>query len=271
MVIRVLKSFARPAVRYWRQRPFQFRRHMDTYFRTHCTKVPPQTTDPNLLALVRDGFVLLPGYHDRALVQSIHDKALSMLERIRTDDAPSEWRTIDYREDGIYRLRDVELNFPESRPIIQDAYLRSLLSGYLGNKPVRAKSDYIDYKPDLRHDHTSVLHMDSYESQLKIFTLLSDTNEKNAPMVYWAKTHRDGEWRRRFDHLYWLGDPVGIHGHVPITPLRELRAKGGPDAPQECMLTGPAGTVYIADTRGFHRASCLVEGYRLEIVQKFSL
>jgi len=256
---------------YWRRRPVRFKREMDTYFRSHCTNVTPESHDKNLLSLVENGFLVLPGYHDRADIQPIHDKAYALLEQVRQGVSLPDARVLDYGEDGIYRLRDVEHHIPEAAGILNDKYLRSLLAMYLQGSPVLAKSDYIDYKPDLKHDHTSVLHMDSFKSQLKIFTLLSDVGEKTAPLVYWSKTHRDGAWRRRFDYLYWLGDFVGTHGHVPITSLRELREKGGADAPQEVKVTGPAGTVVIADTRGIHRASCLVEGYRLEMVQKFSL
>jgi hypothetical protein len=267
----VARPFYRPFTRYVRQHPRRFRRQMDRYFETHCTVLPPNTDEPNLRALIENGFVLLRGYHDRELVRRVHDATLPLLERVKNGDVPAEWRTINYSEDGIYRLRDVGQHIPEAAPILNDAYLRSLVDGYFKHGPVRAKSDYVDYKPDVKHDYTSVLHMDSFQSQVKIFTLLSDVTERTAPMVYWSKSHRDGEWRRRFDYLYWLGDPVGTHGHVPVTPLREMRDRGGPGAPQEHVITGPAGTVLIADTRGIHRASCLVEGYRLEIVQKFSL
>ena len=36
-------------------------------------------------------------------------------------------------------------------------------------------------------------------------------------------------------------------------------------------VTGPAGTVAIADVRGFHRASNVFARYRLEVVQKFTI
>lgn len=275
MAIDTLKSVLRPAfsplLNYWRRRPFRFTREMDAYFRAHCTNAPSDSQDKNLLSLIENGFVVLSGYHDRSRIQLIHDKAYALLEQVRQGTPPRDARVLDYGEDGIYRLRDVEHHIPEAAAILNDKYLRSVLSGYLQASPVLAKSDYIDYKPDLKHDYTSVLHMDSFKSQLKIFTLLSDVTERNAPLVYWSKTHRDGAWRRRFDYLYWLGDFVGTHGHVPITSLRELRESGGPEAPQEVKVTGPAGTVVIADTRGIHRASCLIDGYRLEMVQKFSL
>jgi hypothetical protein len=248
---------------------WRFNRVMRNYFSDHCTATPPTTRDPNLRALIENGFVVLPAYHGRERVQAVHDRAFPMLERIRRGDIPADWRTIDYSEDGIYRLLEAGRHFPEAATILKDAYVHSLVAGYYAPKPFKEVSNYVDYKPDLVHDHTSVLHMDSPMSQIKIFTLLCNVGPHNAPLVYWSKSHYDAPWRRRFDYEFWTGDEVGTTGAFPASMLRKLRAQGGERAPQEVMVTGPAGTVVIADTRGVHRASNLIEGYRLELVQKF--
>jgi hypothetical protein len=227
-------------------------------------------SDPNLAALLENGFVLLPRYYSEATIMPLHDAAHAMLERVRTGQAPDSWRTLDYGEDGIYRLLDCGAQLPAAKAILENAYVRGLVDAYLNGTPVRAYAEYIDYKPDLKHDHTSVLHMDNWRSQPKVFTLLSDVGPHNAPMVYWSKTHRDAEWRRRFDFAFWSGDPVGINGCYPASLLRERRAADPSDGPREIAITAPAGSVLIADTRGVHRASCLIAGYRLEIVQKFA-
>lgn len=250
--------------------PWRFDRVMRHYFTDHCSVVRPNSADPNLQKLVENGFVVLPAYHPAALIKPVHDRAFEMLEKIRLKQHPAEWRTLDYGEDGIYRLRDIAHHIPEATPILEDKYLRSLIAAYFGPKPFKERSDYVDYKPDQVHDYTSILHMDSPFSQLKIFTLLSDVGPKNAPMVYWGKSQLNKSWRRRFDYLFWVGDDAGSAGMVPPHILRNLRAAGGPDALSEVPITGPAGTVLIADTRGIHRASNLIEGYRLEFVQKFS-
>jgi len=278
-MLNALKSIARPIYgplaqtelgRKIAKGPWRFDRAMRRYFADHCTVVSPALVDPNLRKLVDNGFVILPAYHPAALIRSVHDQTFAMMEKIRRREQPPQWRILDYSEDGIYRLRDVADHIPEAAPILDDPYLRSLVSAYFGPKPFKPRSDYVDYKPEQVHDYTSVLHMDSPFSQLKIFTLLSDVGPRNAPMVYWAKSHLNKPWRRRFDYLFWLEDDVGQAGHVPPHILRNLRAQGGPDAMSEVPITGPAGTVLIADTRGIHRASNLIEGYRLEFVQKFS-
>jgi hypothetical protein len=245
---------------------------MDRYFATHSTVSPPAkaVSDDKLRSLIDNGFVLLPNYFSESLIRRIHDLAMPMVEAVRLNVAPTEWRTIRYAEDGIYRLHDCGTHIPEAQVILNDAYLQDLGLSYLNGARLNAKSNYIDYKPDLKHDYTSVLHIDNYRSQVKIFTLLSNVTFKTAPMVYWSKSHRDSPWRRRFDHAFWLGDAVGTTGQFPPFVLREQRDAIGADGPQEVAMIAPAGSVIIADTRGVHRASCLIEGYRLEIVQKFS-
>jgi hypothetical protein len=56
---------------------------------------------------------------------------------------------------------------------------------------------------------------------------------------------------------------------VPPHVLRDRTRLTSPDAFEEAEVTGKAGTVILADTRGAHRASNLREGYRLQIVQVF--
>jgi hypothetical protein len=137
--------------------------------------------------------------------------------------------------------------------------------------PFRTVDNYVDYKPDFVHDYTTIPHFDSWKSQVKIFTPLNEIGDANAPFVYWARTHRDLAWRRRFDYAMWSGDYVGSAGLVPPHVLRDQAVLGGPDAPRETIVTANAGDAIIADTRGIHRASDLRDGYRLQIVQKFNI
>jgi hypothetical protein len=258
-------------VQRWRRRPAAFERERVAYMQRHVTAVNDKPSDPHLAALVEDGFVLIPALHGRALIQLLHDRIYDLAERVRTGKHDKEWKTLTYQEDGIYRIRDIEGVVPEARQILDHPLTNGLVRSYLQTTKFRTTGNYIDFKPDLVHDYTTVPHLDSWKSQLKIFTLLADVNEANAPLVYFAKTHRDGEWRRQFDYTMWSGDYIGGGGVVPPHVLRDLHNAGGPAAPREVMITAPAGSAIIADTRGVHRASNLRGGYRLQIVQKFTV
>jgi hypothetical protein len=244
-----------------------FDRVLDRYMAVHAMRALANTDDINLSTLLTDGIVVLPEYHARESVQGLHDALLPCVERVRRGEADPCWQTLVYVEDGIYRLKAVETVVPEANVILDDPYLNSLASQYLGGV-MRAASNYTDYKPDLVHDHTTQLHMDSWQSQVKIFTLLCDVDDACAPMAYWKGSHRDAAWRRRFDHAFWLADEVGTSGIFPAGVLRRIAREEGSIC--ETILTGKAGTVIVADTRGAHRASNLRDRYRLEIVQKFT-
>jgi hypothetical protein len=247
----------------------RFERWMDEYIAGHAmTNGAAANGDATLAKLLSDGAVFLPGYFPTEQIKPVHDAFLPMLERVRNGDTPSEWATVDYGEDGIYRLRDPVAYIPESRALFEDEYLRGLVSAYMSGRDA-PPALYVDYKPDLKHDYTATLHMDDFKSQVKIFVFLSDIGPGNAPLVYWLKSQRDAPWRREFDYRFWEGTELGTHGFVPITYLRRAREAGGESAPQEVEFCGPAGSVVVGDVRGIHRASVLREGYRLELVAKF--
>ncbi len=271
-----LKAAIRPVYRRLgleeRRRRFGKRRaRFDRVLRDYIAAHPMSRAgiaDENLATLARDGIVVFPSFHERATVLELRDRLLPMLEAVRRNEAPARWRTLRYAEDGVYRLLDARHELLALGPILDNALFSDLARSYLG--AIRQSSHYVDYKADLVHDHTTQLHMDSWQSQVKVFTLLSDVGPANAPFVYWIGSHRDAAWRRRFDHLFWTGDEVGIAGVVPISVMREVAASASPPPVREFEFTAPAGSVVVADTRGIHRATSLREGYRLELVQKFT-
>src|ERR1700681_2019182 len=164
-------------------------------FRPAPMKVKRNVQDPALAELFANGIVVLPKYFDGALIKTVHDKALAALEQVRGGGAPKEWNGMRFADDGVYRLLGIEQTVPETAAILTDPRLLTIAKDYLGY-PIRETHAYLDYKPDFgKHDETTVPHMDSWMSQIKIFTLLNDIDPLSAPMVYWQRSHRDGEWR----------------------------------------------------------------------------
>ncbi len=167
-------------VQRWRRRPAAFERERAAYMRRHVTAAMDKPSDPHLAGLVENGFVLIPVLHDRALIQLLHDRIYDLAERVRTGKHDKEWKTLTYQEDGIYRIRDIEGVVPEARQILDHPLTNGLVRSYLQTAKFRTTGNYIDFKPDLVHDYTTVPHLDSWKSQLKIFTLLADVGEANA-------------------------------------------------------------------------------------------
>lgn len=249
---------------------YRFNYVCDKYMARHATQRKITLNDSNYKKLVKNGFVVLNDIHPPELIKELHDNLFQKMEKIREGNADPDWDTIVYRKDGIYRLQGLEKEISRISEITQHKYIRKLVEAYI-NEPFRVDKVYADYKPDLVHDHTTQLHFDTWTTTIKVFTLLKDVSDANAPMAYWQGTHKDAEWRRRFDYLLWSGDYVGTAGQIPGHVIRDQsEKKGGFNNIQEKILTGKAGQVVIADVRGIHRASNLREGYRLELVQKIA-
>jgi hypothetical protein len=247
-----------------------FARVRKRYFAKHPIYQKPNGGDPVLKELLKSGVVVLPGYFDASLIKEIHDEALGAAEKARNGTQPATWSTLSYAADGIYRLRNIEEIIPKAKLIVDDERLVRLANDYLG-LPIRARGNYLDYKPDFgKHDDTTTCHMDSWMSQIKIFTLLNDIDALSAPLVYWKRSHLDLPWRRELDYQHFSESYFGSAGICPPHVLRDKSA-GENSELEEVTVTGPAGTVVLADTRGFHRASNVFAGYRLEIVQKFTI
>jgi hypothetical protein len=248
-----------------------FNRRRKRYFDGHPIKRRREVDDPILQELFANGIVVLPSYFDSEMISCCHDAALNVADRIRRGDPEREWETLSYINDGIYRLINIDKVLPQTAAILDDQRLLAIARQYLGY-PIRDRINYLDYKPDFgKHDATTIPHMDSWLSQIKIFTLLNDVNALSAPMVYWKRSHLDAEWRREADYQNFKGDSfLGSSGICPEGVLRD-RCSGKDESLEMITVTGPAGTVAIADVRGFHRASNVFARYRLEVVQKFTI
>lgn len=271
-VIRPVYSaiFSQPLVAEMRKSRPIFNRVRKRYFMDHPIQTKGNVSDPILGELLANGVAVLPQYFAGAQIKDIHHKALAAAKLVREGAAPPEWSTLVYPDDGIYRIRNIGEVVPESQLIINDERLLDITRRYLGY-PIRGRSNYLDYKPDFgKHDDTTVPHMDSWMSQIKIFTLLNDVGPLSAPLVYWKRSHFDQEWRREIDYQHFRGAYFGSAGVCPPHVLRD-KSGGKTSDFEKLTVTGPAGTVVIADVRGLHRASNVFAGYRLEVVQKFTI
>jgi hypothetical protein len=246
-----------------------FDRIRQRYFAGHPMNLATVETDAIFRELCECGIVVLPNYFDAGLIRDLHSQALTVAQCIKDGSSPPDWQTVVYANDGIYRVNHIDSIVPLARLIVEDTRLLSIARRYLG-APFRTQSNYLDFKPDIgKHDYTTVPHMDTWSSQVKIFTLLVDVDECTAPLVYWRRSHRDMPWRHDLDYLNFTESELGSAGVCPPSYVRAREGRA-PEQLEEFIATGKAGTVIIADVRGIHRASNLCHNYRLEIVQKLN-
>lgn len=251
----------------WWRSPLAFLLERRRRFRNHPACHVDEIADPILAALARDGIVVLPRFHSQADVDALHDTLREVAERVKTGDAPGDWDVVAYPSDGIYRVRDIEAIVPQCRALLAGSATAQIVRSYLQGEPRR--TTYVDYKPDVGvHDNTTVPHMDNCWSQVKVFTLLHDVGPDQAPLVYWKRSHRPGRWRLLPDFLNFIGHRFGGGGVCPPDVL-VAEEEGG--SIEMVTVTGEAGTVAVMDARGFHRASNLNAGYRLQLVEAYQL
>lgn len=244
-----------------------FEMERKSYFRSHPIYNIPEDATPELKEFLTGGAVVLPNFHSMDVIEALQKAALSLAQDLRREGESKYPESIIYADDGIYRLRNIEKYIPGFLPILENSTIQELVSAY-GGRNILAEKNYLDYKPDVgKHDETTAPHMDQWLTSVKVFTLLTDVTPDQAPFVYWRKSHLDWPWRRNFDYDNWTGSETGSAG---ICPPSILAARCSPKGSLEKItVTGKAGTVIIADTRTFHRASNLYQGCRLQIVQKF--
>jgi hypothetical protein len=106
-------------------------------------------------------------------------------------------------------------------------------------------------------------HVDTWSHSLKTFVLLSDVAEENGPFQHVSGSHRLGF---SMDSLLYLRMSWPV---LPPDPLDQSHLYLNEDQSRRLETrrdivagTGRAGTLYLADTRAFHRAKPVLSGAR---------
>lgn len=105
-----------------------------------------------------------------------------------------------------------------------------------------------------KYSEDDSLHFDDYPwgHRIKAFLYLTDVTEDDSPFVYAKGTHKRGPWRDYKELEAVERGHVGSWGHYFQMELKYLLATHGLS---ETMVTGPAGTLLIANTIGLHRGT----------------
>jgi len=138
--------------------------------------------------------------------------------------------------------------------LIADASLFAIAEGYLGATPVQdlvamwwsAAAGSRSTSTTARAAAAQQFHFDLDRLRfLKVFVFLTDVNERTGPHVYVRGSHRGLPRHLRRDGRHGDDEVLAALGH-------DVR-----------MITGPRGTVFLADTIGLHKGKNLETGHRL--------
>ena len=132
---------------------------------------------------------------------------------------------------------------------------------------MHVRDHYVEYKAKVGGRDPNVdYHIDHWKIRFKAFLLLDDVGPEQAPFVYVVGSHREEPWRKRQDWRYQSREDEGAI--VNPEQVERIRRKYGFE---ERVVTGTAGDLILANTRGIHRGTVLEQGTRLHLVTLFGM
>lgn len=161
-------------------------------------------------------------------------------------------------KDYIIRVMPKDLEYGSDSPLLKvalDKTLLEIVAGYLGLWPrLHAIGAFLNFPTDEEAKESQLWHRDAEDRRLiKVFIYLNDVGSQNGPFCYIPKTHPfstgAGTVPRHKDKKRILDDEM-----TSAFPKKFW---------VEC--TGPANTMILADTVGFHRGGKPITGTRLLI------
>lgn len=221
----------------------------------------------------------------RAALESLGAVGYVRIERYWDNERVTRWRE---RLEGFYRGRQTdhvrmggvrwhhaEIDLPDlQQEIAGDPFLSSLVKAYMGPsapKELIFQLSYPDAKigPMIAEGRPLEVglgrgwHTDSWETDVKAMFFLSDISEDDGPFTYVPKSHhlRINSTFPVTISKFWKTVPPEPFDSNQLYFSREQIANLGFER-RAVPMTGPAGTVVIADTRGVHHAAIQKSGER---------
>jgi hypothetical protein len=163
----------------------------------------------------------------------------------------------DYGKNYTVPLIGFDQEHPINSPLVKlalDWKLLEIVSSYLGLWPqLHAISAWLNFPTQSAPQQAQLWHRDREDVRtVKVFIYLTDVNAKSGPFTYVPETHRG----------YSL-TPMGPKRQDRDITDGEMSKAFPPNSWITC--TGPAQTMIIADTVGYHRGGKPLEGHRILI------
>jgi hypothetical protein len=216
--------------------------------------------DEARLHLLRsDGFVVVPGYWPRDRALQMRDRLEAFINEGKSRDFESgaymRFRDNVAYDEGVRRIYHVDKELPELAEHRHDQMIQRIVAAYYG-RPFY--SGTLMYQYNTRSNaNTRYHHVDAFSKEFKSFLYLDDVDEGNGPFAYIPGTQR-AHLRRIVKQLRDGSAGTGFSNE-------ELKRSIG----REVKLTGEAGTLILADVRGFHRGTPQLDRSRSALVNYF--
>jgi hypothetical protein len=206
----------------------------------------------------RDGIAVMEGYWPRERALAMRDTLERYLEANESTDYDGgaylrvwDGRAYDTGVRRIYHVDKLETELKEPR---FDPFVLDIATAYYGT---RFHSGALVFQHNLQSNaNTRTYHVDAFTKEFKAFIYLDDVDEGNGPFAYVKGTHKSHGRRLRKQ----------IKGNEESADTTFYPEDLGPLLNDEVNITGPAGTMILADVRGFHRGTPQVDRSRSVLV-----
>lgn len=213
--------------------------------------------EQRLLARLRaDGFAIVPGFWDRERALAMRDRLEGYLSEGESKDFENGaylrfWDNRAYDE-GVRRFYHVDKEVLELAGYRNDLMIARVVEAYYG-QPFHSGALVFQHNTQ-SNANTRYHHVDAFSKEFKSFLYLDDVDEGNGPFAYIPGTHRS--------HVRRIAKQLRRGSQATGFTDEELRSVIG----NEVRLTGAAGTLILADVRGFHRGTPQLDRSRSVIV-----
>jgi hypothetical protein len=162
----------------------------------------------------------------------------------------------------------VHLLRPQLRSVLEHETVNDIVGSFFGGNAAEP-GIYLEYKNKVDwYEPNTNYHSDSPFRILKAWLLLNDVGPRNGPFVYCARSQYLDDWRILRDLLefsYYNKKYKAFYAHFSRVELAQLTSAFPELCAPERQITGKAGDIIVADTRGVHGGTNLQEGYRLQL------
>lgn len=212
-----------------------------------------------LADLRRDGYAVIPEYWARERALAMRDQLEAFLADGTDKDFPEGgylrfWDGRPY-DQGVRRLYHVDKVVPELGEVRFDPFVLEIASAYYG---IPFHSGMLIFQHNTQtNENTRTYHVDAFVREFKAFVYLDDVDPGNGPFAYVRGSHKD--------HLRRLRKQV-VGNEGGESPTTFFAKDLGSSIDNEVAVNGPAGTMILADVRGFHRGTPQVDRSRSVLV-----
>jgi len=208
--------------------------------------------------LKRDGFAVIENFMPRERAFELRDRLEAYLDPAESRDFDSGayvrfWDNRAYDE-GVRRIYHIDKEFPDLLELRHDPSVMRIVNGYYG---FPFYSGVLTFQHNTKSNaNTRYYHVDIFGKEFKAFVYLDDVDIGNGPFTYLRGTHTS-LFRRLKKQI--LGNKEGSDTSFYDKDLGRLMKR-------EVNITGAAGTLILADVRGFHRGSPQLDRSRSVLV-----